>query len=84
MKRVGLRHAGRVGEALVVELLEGGQVMLRRRLVGLTEEPLGFPDVGDGGDCLLERVEVRSPPRMVTKTRASKVRPRALASRCAW
>ena len=79
--------AGEGGEAVVVDLLEGRQVRGddAQKVVGLAEEPLGFPDVGDGGDSLFERVDVaRSPPRMVTKTRASKVRPRALASRCAW
>ena len=47
------------GKALVVELLEGGQIGSddAQEVVGLTEEPLGFPDVGDGGDSLLERVD---------------------------
>jgi len=79
--------AGESGEALVVELLEGGEVCGddAQEVVGLTEEPLGLPDVGDGGDGLSKSWTVsRSPLRMVAKTRASNVRPRALASRCAW
>jgi hypothetical protein len=51
--------AGEGGEALVVELLEGGQVGGddAQEVVGLTEEPLGFPYVGNGGDSLFERVD---------------------------
>ena len=44
--------AGEGGEAFVVELLEGGQVGGddTQEVVGLTEEPLGLPNVTDGGD----------------------------------
>jgi hypothetical protein len=44
------------GEAVVVDLLEGGQVGGddAQKVAGLTEEPLGLPDVRDGGDSLLE------------------------------
>ena len=44
---------------MVVELLEGGQVRSddAQEVVGLTEEPLGLPDVGDGGDRLFEGVD---------------------------
>jgi hypothetical protein len=47
------------GEAFVVELLEGGQVGGddAQQVVGFAEEPLSFPDVGDGGDSLFERVD---------------------------
>jgi threonine/homoserine/homoserine lactone efflux protein len=47
------------GEAVVVDLLEGGQVGGddAQKIVGLAEEPLGLPDVRDGGDSLLERVD---------------------------
>ena len=50
--------AGESGEALVVELLEGGQVGGddAQEVVGFAEEPLGFPDVGYGRDSLFERV----------------------------
>ena len=52
-------EAGEGGEALVVELLEGGQVGGddAQEVVGLTEEPLGLADVRDGGDGLFERVD---------------------------
>src|SRR5688572_29713805 len=51
--------AGEGGEALIVELLIGGQVGGddAQQVVGLTEEPLGLPDVGDGRDSLFERVD---------------------------
>ena len=51
--------AGEGGEALVVELLVGGQVGGgdAQKVVGFAEEPLGFSDVGDGGDSLFERVD---------------------------
>ena len=51
--------AGESGEALVVELLEGGQVGGddAQEVVGFAEEPLGFPDVGYGRDSLFERVD---------------------------
>ena len=70
------------GEALVVELLVRRQVDGddAQEVVGLAEEPLGFPDVGDGGDSLFEGVDGVA----VSGRSASKVRPRALASRWAW
>ena len=51
--------AGEGGEAFVVELLVGGQVGGddAEKVVGFAEEPLGFPDVGDGRDSLFERVD---------------------------
>ncbi len=47
------------GEVVVLDLLEGGQVGGddAQKVVGLTEEPLGLPDVGDGGDSLFERLD---------------------------
>ena len=77
--------AGEGGEAVVVELLVGGQVGGddAQKVVGFAEEPLSFPDVGMAATvCSNASTVARSPPRIVTKTRASKVRPRALASRC--
>jgi hypothetical protein len=51
--------AGEGREPVVVDLLVGGQVGGddAQKVVGLTEEPLGFLDVGDGGDSLFERVD---------------------------
>ena len=51
--------AGEGGEAVVVDILIGGQVGGddAQEVVGLTEEPLGLADVRDCGDGLLERVD---------------------------
>jgi hypothetical protein len=52
-------HAGEAGKTFVVELLESVQVGGddAQEVVGFTEEPLGLPDVRDGGDGFFEVVD---------------------------
>jgi hypothetical protein len=56
------------GEVVVLDLLEGGQVGGddAQKVVGLTEEPLGLPDVGMAATaCSNASTVARSPPRMM-------------------
>ena len=59
------------GEAVVLDLLGRRQVGGddAQKVAGLTEEPLGLPDVGDGGmaatACSNASTVARSPPRMM-------------------
>jgi hypothetical protein len=69
MTRVELRRwtPRRMARRLSKTSSEGGQVGGddAQKVAGLTDEPLGLPDVRDGGDSLIERLDARSPRRMM-------------------